>query len=703
MKCACGAVMPFVEEQPTQFDCVFCDKTQYPQTTDLLSQLSLGLVKEVRDGQIALSESVEDSILTSNVAMFEAGTGVGKSFAYLLPAILMGKRVVISTAKITLQNQLVDKDLPYLKAFLTKIGHPKAEFNFFCAYGKSKYACYKKANEAFHGKPAWKPYEKLFLKSKYALWEDAYKMRLKVDQSYSAEDCIGVNCTFYSKCQYIAARRAMASADIVVTNNWLLGYHYRVQQENSQIELLGPIEHLIVDEAHKIEDGIRSAFTNETKLNNIDNIIKNYEAVQELCSVFPDLADLDILKAAWDVSFNDLINTKSNKRALPNPEVLENIKHLISVLQNIINTVISSVEIPQVMTDQNSAYRFKQYLTTMYMPAAIPVSEQFDKFLFETPTTLAINKLLSSLQNGKTVFDAILQPPPNRVWDITNDTKNKSNYVLQSIPVNIGSYLPKKGVTYLSATLAIDKTFDAFATRVGHSQGPSTYVSNIFESPFNIQKQSWLYVASEKSVPAPPRSSANDSDKLAYRDAISNQILELIYANKGDALVLFTATEELKHVAAYLKSKAFPYPVFTQGEFTPVDALAQYRVTPHSTILGLKSFWEGIDITGEKLSLIIIPKLPFPVPNDPIIAARKAQFSVEARSFMHVDFPEMMFDLRQGVGRLIRSKTDKGVIAILDSRLTTKRYKVEVLRTLGLQPYHDLQKVCKGLASRHAR
>jgi ATP-dependent DNA helicase DinG len=226
-----------------------------------------------------------------------------------------------------------------------------------------------------------------------------------------------------------------------------------------------------------------------------------------------------------------------------------------------------------------------------------------------------------------------------------------------------------------------------------------THGSGIFPSPFNIKKQAILFVPKATDMPEPE--TKREDKKLLFRDALGEHIYQLIYANKGNAFVLFSSNDELLSVRQYLTTKVFPYPIISQSEFSPEDAMTKYRTTDNATLLGSKSFWEGVDVAGEKLSLVVICKLPFPNPYDPIVMARQKLVKETGRdAFPFVDLPDMLLDLRQGVGRLIRTITDRGVIAILDSRIYSKPYGKVVTDAIGTNPHNNLEKVCNWMAAR---
>jgi ATP-dependent DNA helicase DinG len=655
-----------------------------------------------------MADEINTSIESTIPTLFEAGTGVGKSFAYLLPAILSGKRTVVSTAKITLQQQLVDKDLPRIQQYLQQIGHPRASFSFAPAYGKNKYACYAECEKEKASAKDWAKYLKFFKHSDYGLWEDADKLHLRLDTNLNANDCIGPDCSHYKTCGYIKSRKTMLAADVVITNNWLLGFHYKLRHTMPHFHLLGEFDHVIVDEAHKVEDGIRTAFTNETSLNALDKIQYRFDRLLDVAHEQFELPELATLDPLWKIGFASLNKLNQAKSNVIDANTSAVIQDLIKGLDDVTNRLLDKTTL-DTMFEQMSTFThtelIRRWITKTPSPAPIantpatpvgmPPRQGFPNISDDQFVFVSLEKMLELVETSRETFSNILKAPPNRTWMIEQRIFNgKTNLVLKDMPVNIGGYMPDKSVTYVSATLALDNNFDVFADRVG-LRGKN-YKSDIFPSPFNIRKQAYLYVPSIKDVPEPETMGPKVT---AYREAMASQIYELLLACEGDTFVLFTSNVEQDYVKNYLISRGYPHPLIDKATY-PTDALARYRATPKATLLGSKSFWEGVDVAGSKLFMVIITKLPFPQQSDPILKARHAAFKGE-NPWPFIDLPEMLFDLRQGAGRLIRTQKDRGMLVVLDTRLRTKNYKSRAINALGLTPVDNLAMVCKGLRERN--
>jgi len=704
--------MPYDVEAPFVTDCIFCGDQQYPDAIDLLSEPTLEFVREKRDGQIEMCAQITDAIVDEHACVYEAGTGVGKSFAYLLPAIMLGKRVVISTAKKTLQAQLLEKDLPFIKEHLSTLGHIRSGFTFAGAYGRNNFACYLTAHKTYKDTRKWGRWEEFFKRSDYGHWADIPKYRLKqVDMSQNAEGCIGVECAHYKGCGFIQARKDMLAADVVVCNNWILGFHYKILREDPERKLLGDFAYVIVDEAHKIEDGIRSAFTNKTSMKHVDKLHSYMDSLNDVSANVISNDPVSQLALSMQSTFEDLSAVKNTDTSKPlRGPARTTVQQSLTQLQHIKHNLLAADVLPTLFhaPRPDIIKRFSARLTSatptdmgadvtpgMGTTLPFPHNEQ-DQRVF-----LTLDKLITTVDECVATFESILAPRANRVWEIkTEYERGKVYHVLEDKPIEIGNFLPDKNITYVSATLAHNGDFSTYLSRVALSN--KAHKSGIFPSPFDLRKQAYLYVPSAADMPEPVNDRGFPTPaRTEYLDKLSDQVQQLITASQGDALVLFTAKSDLEYVKNYLIRQDYPYPVFAQGDYSPGDAMEAFRRTDKATLLGLKSFWEGIDVQGKKLFMVIVTKLPMPIEGDPVLGARLARYEETWMAFLKVKYPEMLSDLRQGVGRLIRSKTDKGVIAILDTRIHTKKYGKRLLSAIGLRPHSNLVGMCNAIQTRH--
>lgn len=707
MRCiGCKSEMPFLDdpELQRQYDCMYCSQPVRPTAEEYLGNNPLSFVTEVRPDQVTLSKLVDNALYQEEIVVIEAGTGVGKSFAYLLPAVLSGKRVIVSTAKKSLQDQLLEKDLPFIKQKLIDAGNPRL-FTFAPGYGKSNYACYREARKAIKKKD-WPSWEAFFKYAPTWRWEEAAqayaqyrssggraKIHLpKYNSALTAEQCVGAaDCKHSDECEYLAARTRMKEADVVVANHWITGFHLRLQQEK-EYHLLGEAAYLIVDEAHKLDEGIRSAFTQEIRENAMTKALDSFEDYCDHigCTDFDNLRSITGLKAAWATLFSKVkaegrrskthsVKDLGSEGILAYKALLGLNRELLSKSQNFLGVGGKSLESltspfggsgprrpPRVPNEDDAA-----------MAHSVLVKNGKVEHWF------ALRKLLTTVEQ---LMHALEDVGNKDVSDnlVTYIEQMGQYTAIRIAPIDIAPMMQKahaslSSAVYLSATLATNGTMEVFKKRTGiHSKGKKNVVVSQFGSAFNLDKQAILYLSDK--VPVPTRREGEVED---YLDTLHDEIRTLIEANQGNAFCLFTARDEMLAVYERLcHSTDLPLVVQREGD-AAANVLEQYRNTDNAVLLGLKSFWEGVDVSGDKLSLVIITKLPFPGRSDPVVDARRAKAGDQW--FRYVDLPDMTLDLRQGVGRLIRSKKDRGVVAILDQRLLTKRYKAQTLRSIGMR------------------
>lgn len=703
MQCTgCKIVVPYDESYAKDLDCLFCGKRVRCTAEDFLTYPELGVAREVRQTQVQLTNLIDRVTTFGGVSVIEAGTGIGKSFAYLLPSILSGKRTLITTAKKSLQSQLFEKDLPFLQDVLREIGVP---FKYAIAYGKSNYVCIQ---NAFAGnkrdRDAWKHFEKI---AESWTWDELEALKktkdkkklevLRFNPELTAEHCVGRTCKYFeSGCTYITDRAAVAEANVVVTNHWLFGYHLKLQA-SLDYHLLGPFTNIVVDEAHKLEDGLRTAFTESISDKKLSNLINAFEngVLTDGREFFKKKELMDAWRALFDAASVKASRQDNTVPALGNAgaSVLSFSSIMLSIKNKLSDPSYFEAALGIPATDDVLRKAFVNYFATASKATQPNVSQ------LSIPYTSSLHgdvgQHLTDDARGKwsvyrlvyeelsSLNELVLRAMGSHVDNntVTYIDKTPYNNQISIAPIELGAYLKilykdlnKMSVHYLSATLAVNNAMDIFARRVGLDISDSKVATGNWGSAFDLKKQSTLYIS--RNVPEPSR----DLGQEQYRSKLSDEVFELIEANRGNAFVLFTARDEMLDVASRVAPRT-QHPLLVQDGVSASDLLKQYRTTPDSVLFGLKSFWEGVDVAGEKLSLVIITKLPFPGRSDAIVNARRAKAG--NAWFSYVDVPDMIFDLRQGVGRLIRTTTDTGLIAILDSRLLTKPYGKAVVRSTG--------------------
>ena len=699
----CGLILPWDGAKEIT-NCTICRKPFSTTADDVFRDGKFGICQEKRDGQYRMALDVEHAIANEEILLAEGGTGIGKSYGYLVPAILSGKRIVIATAKKTLQNQLYDKDLPTLRERMPYKALPERgfetqdeevietldeetdnKFNYINIKGKANYLCPTLVEAALKKMPAATKVEAMHhrlsvIKSgvqygaKRCWIERSDFPELMMSHSdLSVENCPNQSCKF-------SCRPNPKKFNIIVTNHHVLAYQLRYGEF-----ILGKIGTLIVDEAHHFEDAVRSAYTDTVGVNYFQKSLKTLRDDSDLREMLEDA------------------NTTSAE------SLIREIKPLQNTLTELAGHAREYMDRTSKVIDQDklrdvAAELLKGYTATLLDTsrtigntigkiAVMPHTEYSLQHIYHGVSKL--HKIQSRIDSLANLVIAIKEPDVEKQFVLLYEERNGEQYIIRT-PIEIGPLvqaalekIPTK--IFVSATLAVNKKFDYFKKRIGLDLTPLPRVivlprgsggtshrqddkydvqERFYESPFDYKKQARLYVPRyvyQDPIPNPSDSANRDK----WLKAISLEILRLCRFSNGDAFVLFTARTDLRDIKEMTEStfKSYGLNLLAQQDEGAETLLNRYRETPQSVLFGLKSFWEGIDVVGEKLRLVIIPKLPFPNQSDAVI---KEQVKRAGKSwFNDVYVPKMIFDLRQGTGRLIRSMTDKGVIAILDPRIWT--------------------------------
>jgi Rad3-related DNA helicase len=674
--------------------CVSCAGTIITSAEDWLEHTELGLAKEVRPNQIKLTNQIRNTYHHGGVLIAEAGTGIGKSFAYLLPAMIdTSRRIIVTTAKKALQQQLFHKDIPALEKTLNR------KLETVLLYGRSNYACkrlwYQNKEELQIDD---RFIDNFFKWSTEGLTDDLetfYKTkgpkpkRLKVLQpklaALNAGDCSirTTRCAYKNECPYLLNRSRVNKADIIVTNHWMVGYDLLTAIDNKDANIFTKPDRglvLVVDEAHKFEDAVRNALTIELKKSTLHKHLDALKVFVSLDTWHAVSGALHDLVEAWKDLFTQANANRNLKLSAQEPLLLKVI-HSAEVLRTGLNSIPA---IEAYITAAEPDKDKHALLETSMLRSLADAMNPAPKAGTVSTTTTSTDTQISAI-NAYTNFVIFLQTiiafavvEDNQVCYIDNENGFVS---IKEAPVDLNMfirpYLKDKydAAVFLSATLAVNYSFNYFARRMGISPTIPSVTCAQYPTEFDYSTQAVLYV--NNKLPAPQVGNMEN-----YYRALTIEVANLLNASKGNAFILFTARDDLSYVTNSIRPLLQDVTVFSQTEVTARQALEQFNTTPNSALMGLKTFWEGIDIPGDKLRLVVITKLPFPNSKDPIIDARCTK--ADDRAFIDVLLPEMISDLRQGVGRLIRSKTDRGVIAILDSRLLTKSYKNAVLNSLGI-------------------
>jgi ATP-dependent DNA helicase DinG len=568
-------------------------------------------------------------------AVVEAGTGTGKTLGYLIPLVLSGKKAVISTGTKNLQEQIFFKDVPLLSK-ATGI-----EVDCMLMKGRKNYLCLHRYFQKFSQGSLLRPdqervrkkIEKWLGRTEFADRSELAWMRdddLLWDAISSTSDqCLGSECIHVEDCYLNALRRRAAQSKIIIVNHHLFFADLMIKKEGFG-EIIPRFQVVIFDEAHKVEEIATTYFGESLSTNQLVELVSDLEKegrnLQETKG--QDLKrQLDLLKTKTE-ELRGLFHGAVEKGRL-DEEALE-------------------------MIQMGPAHDIGRGLGYMQEKSGLKDSENASLQTYATRAGELRQRLEKVLS---------FQDPDWLNWY----EKRKKGVVLHASPLDISEqmkeFLLQKGRTtiFTSATLSTSGNFDYVRSRLGLSED---VLEGIYPSHFNFEDQTLLYVP--KDLPAP-----NDPD---FGRKAAERILDILKLSSGRALVLFTSYHNLNLVYQLLDGKV-PYTIFKQGEAPRSSLLEEFRQDTHSVLMATGSFWQGVDVPGEALSCLIIDKLPFDSPGDPLVAGRIE--SVRARGgnpFMEYQLPSAIISLKQGLGRLIRNVSDQGILSILDVRMLTSRY-----------------------------
>ena len=665
---------------------------------------------EERPVQIELLKNIAKAFNQNHIGVFEAGTGVGKSYAYLIPSFLWAiqnkQRVIISTGTINLQQQLCEKDIPAVEKIIGK------KLKFILMKGRQNYICKRRLMESASVLDLFEDETEEI--KKIAEWEETTNTGSKSDLSFmpsenawtkvnsESDACMGKRCPFFNECYVMKVRKQAASASIIVVNHHLLFADIESRMSGigyDEPSVLPPYRRIIFDEAHGIENAATSFFSesvNRFKLIKLVNQMyrkrksaefghlcsiavfsKNEEKVQEAYALTAQIKNAisNLELAAKDLLNNEYTMRLCDQTARQFGPFLVQTAQLADALGDFTNLV--RVIIEGVADDDKEAAPFWE---------AKIVLRRLDSYVI-----LLKNFALWDEKRGNVYWIQKKRLPP----DLARSSDEPDYFVLTETPLdisnlmNIGVYEEMSSVICTSATLRTARDFKYWCSRTGISYTDPERVScNAFASPFPYDKNMLFAVPNDAPLP----------DRPEFQQWIEMAIPRLITAAQGRTLVLFTSYESLRsaHNTTVHMLKGFSGIIMKQGDDDNSKLLEKFKNDNESVLFATDSFWQGVDIPGESLSQVIIVKLPFTVPNDPVFVARAE--AIEKRggnSFMEMSVPEAVIKFRQGIGRLIRRSDDRGVVTVLDRRVYEKRYGSSFIQSMPecKKAYEPLQEL----------
>jgi ATP-dependent DNA helicase DinG len=595
---------------------------------------------EPRPGQLAMAQRIERGMLESVHTLVEAGTGVGKSYGYLIPALRSGKRVVISTGTVALQERLVESDIPTVARALG------LEPRVVLLKGRNHYLCRDKFERQNNG-ALLAPTQTLD-----ALWNWAYET-VSGDRAElpfvppaaewesldaNADDCLAEHCAEFARCHYFKARASAREAQIIVVNHALFFLDLAIGG------LLPQYDHVILDEAHQCEHWATAALTGVVSDRTVGRVLRRLRTTYSLPAEHEASAE-SALRALESV----VIKAPQDRTAL----VWDHEDPLTSNTSSRLAELRSALRRVEVWLESEGHKNFRRTR------------------LGDDETDRRLELSVREVRTLISTIELALKPPAESVaWIERNETVG----AVHTAPYDVAPFLRERffgrveSVTLTSATLAENGSFEFLKRALGIDRAQELVV----DSPYNYARQARLFVA-----PA----DVNPKSMNFVQRALP--ILEqTLLHSRGRAFVLFTSHARMKAMFHALRSK-LPFPVRIQGEHHPAALLRWFAQTPNAVLFATGAFWEGIDVAGEALSCVVIDRLPFPSPGDPLVAARLA--SIEAAgedSFKSYMVPAAIARLKQGFGRLIRSASDRGVLVLLDGRAGSTGFGRNILAAL---------------------
>jgi predicted DnaQ family exonuclease/DinG family helicase len=650
---------------------------------------------ELRPGQMQMALAVEEVFRDLEYLLVEAGTGVGKSLAYLLPAIRYSIaeacKVVISTNTKNLQEQLFYKDLPAVR------DHLDLPFSVTLLKGRRNYLCSRKWQEVLMDiNGSFSPEEAAVFMNLF-IWRNFTRTGdISENSSFQAGKdgqvwkkvmadrhfCNGKHCQFYSNCFLMDIRRKAEKSNLVIINHHLL-----LADMNSDNSALGDYENLIIDEAHNLPHMAPAELGISLSFADINNFFQQLFAVRNRfqSGILPSLKS-DAKKSQFEKQdfvvkrIDNAIKLMKDNREMVS-DLFKKIGSLVDKSGNYGKLRITDLERFPFITDFISRIIiFWEELSTHIMSLKDSLSlVKSDVFVNYEKNLENLEGSLQRLSEFHNTFVSLYNPElKDYAFWLESISTNDENYpkgVFNYAPLNINQLLYDKlyknvrSIIFTSATIAIRGVFKYFSNRMGLDMLEPGFVRElVVASPFDYQKQTRIMVSA--FLPEP-------KDRFFSTQSIE-LIRNAIEVSKTGTMILFTSYKDLNNVYDLLSEEFYArgIPLFAQNKGISRSAmLREFRQKGRGVLLGTSSFWEGVDIPGEALQLLILYKLPFMVPSEPIVEAFLEKLQMEGKdSFMHYMLPNSILKYRQGFGRLIRNKTDKGVVLVLDNRISTKKY-----------------------------
>jgi ATP-dependent DNA helicase DinG len=613
---------------------------------------------EFRRGQLQMAQAVEEALAQRRHLIVEAGTGTGKTLAYLMPVIRSRKRVLISTGTKNLQEQLFYKDIPFLEQALFPNGESKLRICYM--KGRANYLCRKKLYdltdqpvlsgveeiEQYRAISAWEKSSQTGDRAELASLPEASALWPKLDAR--ADTCLGQKCSSWDRCFITEMHRRAMESDIIIVNHHLFFADLSIKQASEHAPdagILPEVGAVIFDEAHELEDVAGSYFGVSVSNLRFDELARDVEAsLQRNHLLSSSLQSATRSLRERSQFFFALLPPGEGRLAFQNRREFleENGDEFISLIQALTRLAAELHNLPQ-------------------------KPEEIFNFIRRAEELRVQTGFLMESEDRNTVF--WIERRGGRGM-----SRDKRNVFLQATPIDVAPILKSclfdqlECAVLTSATLAVAGGFEYIRSRLGLEHAREV----VLPSHFDYENQALLYVPPDLPDPRAPQFAGRAADRI-------RRLLEI---SRGRAFCLFTSYAQMNDIYERLLGE-LEFPMLRQGDAPKTALLEEFRITPNAVLFATSSFWQGVDVQGEQLSCVIIDRLPFAVPSDPVVAARvRAVDEGGGNAFFQYQVPAAVITLKQGFGRLIRSLHDRGLLGLLDNRILKKQYGKVFLESL---------------------
>jgi ATP-dependent DNA helicase DinG len=618
-----------------------------------------------------MAQAVEQALEEKRHLIVEAGTGTGKTLAYLLPVIRSGKRVIISTGTKNLQEQLFYKDIPFLEQALFPNGDGK--LNVCYMKGRNNYLCKKKLYdltdqpvlsgveeiEHYRAIAAWEKATQTGDRAELASLPEASALWHKLDAR--SDTCLGQKCRAFETCFITEMHRRALESDIIIVNHHLFFADLAIKQASEYAPdagILPEVGAVIFDEAHELEDVAGSYFGISVSNQRIEDLVRDVEASLTRNQMLSAQV-MGALKSLRDRSqlFFSVLPAGEGRFAFENRREFmeENGDEFIALNQSLERL---GSELQNLPSKSEEVFTFSRRARELQVQLGFLLESEDHNTVFWIERRGRGN---SPRRHG----DAETSKGPSEVPRVSA-AGGRQNVYLQATPIDVAPILKNvlfeqlETAVLTSATLAVGGGFEYIKRRLGVERGREV----VLPSHYDYANQALFYVPPDLPDPRTPQFAAKASDRIR----------RLLEVTRGRAFVLFTSYAQMNEVYHRLLGE-LEYPMLLQGDAPKSALLEEFRLTPHAVLFATSSFWQGVDVQGEQLSCVIIDRLPFAVPSDPVVAARVKSIDAEGgNAFFQYQVPAAVITLKQGFGRLIRSLHDRGLLTLLDNRILKKAY-----------------------------